>query len=91
MVECYLLTHFTLSATDVRIKILLLDKDRTPDFRTSRCAGYLLDHSGDETRNQYVGSRHERSERGAMMRLSSVTVQACKRRQDHNTESTLYR
>ena len=23
------------------------DKNRTHDFRTSRCAGYLLDHSGD--------------------------------------------
>ena len=23
-------------------------KNRTHDFRTSRCAGYLLDHSGDE-------------------------------------------
>ena len=37
-----------LSATDARIKILL-DENRTHDFRTSRrCAGYLLDHSGDE-------------------------------------------
>ena len=25
-------------------------KNRTHDFRTSRCAGYLLDHSGDECR-----------------------------------------
>ena len=24
-------------------------KNRTYDFRTSRCAGYLLDHSGDES------------------------------------------
>ena len=24
------------------------DKNRTLDFRTSRCTGYLLDHSGDE-------------------------------------------
>ena len=23
-------------------------KNRTHDFRTSRCAGYLLDHSGDD-------------------------------------------
>ena len=30
-------------------------KNRTHDFRTSRCAGYLLDHSGDEAvRNNYV-------------------------------------
>ena len=33
--------------TDVGIEILL-DKNRTHDFRTSMCAGYLLDHSGDE-------------------------------------------
>ena len=25
-----------------------MGKNRTHDFRTSRCAGYLLDHSGDE-------------------------------------------
>ena len=43
-----LLTHvLTFSATDARIKILL-DKSRTHDFRTSRCASYLLDHSGNE-------------------------------------------
>ena len=24
------------------------DKNRTRDFRTSRCTGYLLDHSGDK-------------------------------------------
>ena len=26
-------------------------KNRTHDFRTSRCAAYLLDHSGDENRH----------------------------------------
>ena len=26
----------------------LFGKNRTHDFRTSRCAGYLLDHSGDD-------------------------------------------
>ena len=26
-------------------------KNRTHDFRTSRCAGYLLDHSGDQSTN----------------------------------------
>ena len=40
-----LLTHeLTLSATDARIKVLL-DKNRTHDFLSSTCAGYLLDHS----------------------------------------------
>ena len=28
-------------------------KNRTHDFRTSRCAGYLLDHSGDEEFRNY--------------------------------------
>ena len=47
MVEI-LLTHvLTLSATDARIRNLL-EKNQTHDFRTSRCAGYLLDYSGDE-------------------------------------------
>ena len=29
-------------------------KNRTHDFRTSRCAAYLLDHSGDELFNVYT-------------------------------------
>ena len=29
-------------------------KNRTHDFRTSRCAGYLLDHSGDEWQNLFM-------------------------------------
>ena len=37
----------TLSVTKKRTQILL-GKNRTHDFRTSRCAAYLLDHSGDE-------------------------------------------
>ena len=42
MVELYLLTF-------PRIKHKsYFGKNRTHDFRTSRCAGYLLDHSGDE-------------------------------------------
>ena len=46
MVE--LLTHVpTLSVTKERTQILL-GKNRTHDFRTSRCAAYLLDHSGDD-------------------------------------------
>ena len=45
-----LLTHvLTLSATDARIKILL-DKNRTHDLRTSKCASYLVDHLGDRNR-----------------------------------------
>ena len=48
MVEFYLLAHVpTLSVTKERTQTYL-GKNRTHDFRTSRCAGYLLDHSGDE-------------------------------------------
>ena len=48
MVEFYLLTlpRFPLRKKEHK---LYFSKNRTHDFRTtSRCAGYLLDHSGDE-------------------------------------------
>ena len=47
MVEFYLLTfpRFPLRKKEHKF---YFDKNRTHDFRTSRCAGYLLDHSGDE-------------------------------------------
>ena len=47
MVELYLLTfpRFPLRKKE---HTSYFDKNRTHDFRTSRCAGYLLDHSGDE-------------------------------------------
>ena len=46
MVEFYLLTfpRFPLRKKEHKSYI---GKNRTHDFRTSRCAGYLLDHSGD--------------------------------------------
>ena len=45
----FLLTPvLTLSATLKKEHKLWFDKNRTHDFRTtSRCAGHLLDHSGD--------------------------------------------
>ena len=43
LVEFYLLT-----ATYGRKNTDFVGKNRTHDFRTSRCADYLLDHSGDE-------------------------------------------
>ena len=47
MVE-FLLTHApTLLSVTEEYKSYF-GKNRTHDFRTSRCAGYLLDHSGDE-------------------------------------------
>ena len=47
MVEFYLLTfpRFPLRKKGHKS---YFGKNRTHDFRTSRCAGYLLDHSGDE-------------------------------------------
>ena len=47
MVEFYLLTfpRFPLRKKEHKP---YFGKNRTHDFRTSRCAGYLLDHSGDE-------------------------------------------
>ena len=47
MVEFYLLTfpRFPLRKKEHKSHF---GKNRTHDFRTSRCAGYLLDHSGDE-------------------------------------------
>ena len=48
MVEFYLLTfpRFPLRKKEHKS---YFGKNRTHDFRTSRCAGYLLDHSGDDT------------------------------------------
>ena len=45
MVEFYLLTfpRFPLRKKEHKS---YFGKNRTHDFRTSRCAGYLLDHSG---------------------------------------------
>ena len=47
MVEFYLLTfpRFPLRKKEHKS---YFGKNRTHDFRTSRCAGYLLDHSGDD-------------------------------------------
>ena len=49
MVEFYLLTfpRFPLRKKEHKS---YFGKNRTHDFRTSRCAAYLLDHSGDEKR-----------------------------------------
>ena len=47
MVEFYLLT-FSRFPLRKKEHISYLGKNRTRDFRTSRFACYLLDHSGDE-------------------------------------------
>ena len=52
MVEFCLLTfsRFPLLLRKKKEHKSCFDKNRTHDFRTSRCAGYLLDHSGDTTK-----------------------------------------
>ena len=47
MVEFYLLTFSRFPLRKKEHKSYF-GKNRTRDFRTSTCAGYLLDHSGDE-------------------------------------------
>ena len=51
MVEFYLLTfpRFPLRKKEHKS---YFGKNRTHDFRTSRCAAYLLDHSGAQTHNR---------------------------------------
>ena len=53
MVEFYLLTfpRFLLRKKEHKS---YFGKNRTHDFRTSRCADYLLDHSGDDLRQQWL-------------------------------------
>ena len=53
MVEFYLLTfpRFPLRKKEHKS---YFGKNRTHDFRTSRCAAYLLDHSGDERVHIYL-------------------------------------
>ena len=48
MVEFYLLTFPRFPLRKKEHKSYFGGKNRTHDFRTSRCAAYLLDHSGDE-------------------------------------------
>ena len=51
MVEFYLLTfpRFPLRKKEHKS---YFGKNRTHEFRTSRCAGYLLDHSGDDAKSK---------------------------------------
>ena len=48
MVEFYLLTTFPRFPLRKKEHKSYCGKNRTHDFRTSRCAAYPLDHSGDE-------------------------------------------
>ena len=50
MVEFYSLLTFPRFPLRKKVHKSYFGKNRTHDFRNSRCAGYLLDHSGDERR-----------------------------------------
>ena len=68
MVEFYLLTfpRFPLRKKEHKS---YFGKNRTHDFRTSRCAVYLLDHSGDE----WLGQANPKKE----VELIAPTPQIC--------------
>ena len=68
MVEFYLLTfpRFPLRKKEHKS---YFGKSRTHDFRTSRCAAYLLDHSGDE--RQWRRSLHLHCERSQSVVIAS--------------------
>ena len=63
MVEFYLLTfpRFPLGMKEHKS---YNGKNRTHDFRTGRCAGYLLDHSGDECATKRKHPPPSKSESG---------------------------
>ena len=67
MVEFYLLTfpRFPLRKKEHKS---YFGKNRTHDFRTSRCAAYLLDHSGDETAARQWTQPREVNLEGAVRR-----------------------
>ena len=69
MVKFYLLTfpRFPLRKKEHKS---YFGKNRTHDFRTSRCAAYLLDHSGDE-------SARSKSKREVTIPLDRVSLTAC--------------
>ena len=52
-------------------------KNRTHDFRTGRCAGYLLDHSGDELNEQISDVADPRKTQGFPDDGERPAVQGC--------------
>ena len=79
MVEFYLLTfpRFPLRKKEQKS---YFGKNRTHDFHTSRCAGYLLDHSGDEGYSPNVrvdGFGATWSPFGLFSQVLSVSIKGC--------------
>ena len=72
MVEFYLLTfpRFPLRKKEHKS---YFGKNRTHDFRTSRCAGYLLDHSGDESTEFNIQSIYNRGHSPGFVLQSTVS------------------
>ena len=62
MVEFYLLTFPRFPLREKEHKSYF-GKNRTHDFRTSRCAAYLLDHSGARLDEEYTPAQWMREAR----------------------------
>ena len=58
MVRFYLLTFPRFPLRKKEHKSYFAGKNRTHDFRTSRCADYLLDHSGGKKYANMLGEYH---------------------------------
>ena len=49
-------------------------KNRTHDFRTSRCTGYLLDHSGDEDIHEPEMTTYKNASAGTTVEVADGTI-----------------
>ena len=88
MVEFYLLTfpRFPLRKKEHKS---YFGKNRTHDFRTSRCAGYLLDHSGDEVT---LGQQYNIGEKPTVILYTYINPHAGtpeKQRRQNSTSSNM--
>ena len=74
MVEFYLLTfpRFPLRKKEHKS---YSGKNRTHDFRTSRCAAYLLDHSGDRDKKTYARTGERCSYRHRMLHIKRSSAE----------------
>ena len=78
MVESYLLTspRFPLRKKEHKS---YSGKNRTHDFRTSRCAAYLLDHSSDDIKKIIFGRQSNGSVRQQMVMQSTLQIRRWQR------------
>ena len=76
MVEFYLLTfpRFPLRKKEHKS---YFGKNRTHDFRTSRCASYLLDHSGDEYEESNTAKTHSPRVSPYCIRVDGTNIVYC--------------